>query len=73
MDIVYIVQQRPRVRAVVQGKRAGQPVEPLPLQAKCYKAVDTRTGDYLGEFDTEVEAQALCNRLNAELPQNQPR
>jgi hypothetical protein len=72
MDIVYIVQRRPKVRAVVQAKRSGQPADPIPLPAHCFKAVDTRTGDYLGEFDIEADAQALCDRLNAQLPQNQP-
>jgi hypothetical protein len=71
MDIVYIVQRKPQVRGVVQGKRQGQPLDPLPLPAYCFKAVDTRTGDYLGEFDTEADAQALCDHLNAQLPQNQ--
>lgn len=71
MDIAYIVQRKPQVRAVVQGKRQGHPVDPLPLPAYCFKAVDTRTGDYLGEFDTEADAQALCDQLNAQLPQNQ--
>lgn len=73
MDIVFIVQKRPRVRAVVQGQRNGQPLEPLPLQAHCYTAVDTETGDYVGEFETEAEAQAHCDQLNEQLPQNQPR
>ncbi len=71
MDIVYIVQRKPRVRSVIQGKRSGQPVDPLPLPTYCFKAVDTITGDYVGEFDDEASAQELCNKLNERLHQNQ--
>lgn len=73
MDIVFIVQRKQRVNAVIQAKRPGQPVDPLPLPTYCYKAVDTRTGAYVGEFDQEFDAQNHCNQLNAQLPQNQAR
>lgn len=71
MDIVYIVKRKQRARVVVQGKRSGQPVDPLPLPTYCFKAVDTITGDYVGEYEDEASAQELCNKLNAQLPQNQ--
>lgn len=73
MDIVFIVQRKQRVKAAIQAKRPGQPVDPLPLPTYCYKVIDTRTGDYVGEYDQEDDAQNLCNRLNVQLPQNQPR
>lgn len=70
MDIVYIVQRKQAIRSVVQGKRPGQPVDPLPLPTYRYVSVDTRTGDYVGSWDTEKEAQDHCNDMNARLPQN---
>lgn len=73
MDIVFIVQRKPKINDVVQGRQEGKPMPPLPLTAHCFKVVDTRTGDYLGQFDTEVEAQARCDLLNKQLPQNQLR
>lgn len=65
MSEIYVVQRKPRINAVVQGKRPGEPVDPLLLGRICYRIVDTRTGDYFGEpHDDEKTAYKECKRLN---------
>lgn len=65
MQEIYIVQRKPRVNAVVQDKRPGEPLDPLPLGRICFRVVDTRTEDYIGEpYDDEGTADEECQRLN---------
>lgn len=65
MQEIYVVQRKPRINTVVQGKRPGEPSPPLPLGRICFRIVDSRTGDYIGEpYDDEGTADEECQRLN---------
>lgn len=65
MQAIYVVQRKPRINVVVQGKRPGEPLEPLPLGRICFRVVDTRSGDYIGgPHDDEGAAEEECKHLN---------
>jgi hypothetical protein len=65
MPGIYVVERKPRINTEVQGKRPGEELDPLPLGRMCFRVVDTRTGDHVGDpYDDEETAHNECLRLN---------
>ncbi|MDT4834989.1 hypothetical protein FQZ97_686430 [compost metagenome] len=61
----YVCQKIPRV--IVQSKRPGQRVEPLPIPTHHWEVRDAVTGQIQGvPFHNQADAERECQRLNDE-------
>lgn len=65
LQMPYICKKVPRV--IVQGKRPGQPVEPLPIPTHHWEIRDAVTSQLQGNpFHSQADAERACQQLNDE-------
>ncbi|MNJ00905.1 hypothetical protein D3C73_1603640 [compost metagenome] len=64
MEPQYEVRKVPKV--VVQGIRPGEIVRPVPINQYWFVVEHIKNGDRYSEHDDEVDADAVCEKLNSQ-------
>ncbi|MVW86691.1 hypothetical protein [Pseudomonas sp. PB101] len=64
MEDIFVVKRCNKI--IIHGRREGESDHLPPDAAVWYRISDTRTEGYIGDgFDTEEDAQRVCEQLNA--------